>query len=209
MMDIFVINSEDFNYDFLIGLDCIKKFKLCQNEKLEIKQRIIPSLKGEEIKNNYDDKEEKNLKEERTDLIKKEIRYEIKGEEKNYTINFNEHIDGKNFEIITDHLEYEEKNEIDKFIEKYGATFAKDKYDIGTVRNYEAHIDLLIEKYPSKRPYRCTSEDRKEIEQQIAKLLETKLIEESYSPFAAPVTLAYKREENKKNKIMYRFSGLK
>jgi len=77
------------------------------------------------------------------------------------------------------------------------------------VKNYEAHIDLLIEKYPSKRPYRCTSEDRKEIEQQIAKLLETKLIEESYSPFAALVTLAYKREENKKNKIMYRFSGLK
>lgn len=115
MMDIFVINSKDFNYDFLIGLDCIKKFKLCQNEKLEIKQRIIPSLKGEEIKNNYDDKEEKNLKEERTDLIKKERRYEIKGEEKNYTINFNEHIDGKNFEIITDHLEYEEKNEIDTY----------------------------------------------------------------------------------------------
>lgn len=208
MMDIFVINSEDFNYNFLIGLDCIKKIKLCQNEKLEIKQRIIPSLKGEEIKNNYDDKEEKNLKGERTDLIKKERRYKIKGEEKNYTINFNEHINGKNFEIITDHLEYEEKNEIDKLIEKYGATFAKDKYDIGTVKNYEAHIDLLIEKYPSKRPYRCTSEDRKEIEQQIAKLLETKLIEESYSPFAAPVTLAYKREENKKTRLCIDFRDL-
>lgn len=61
------------------------------------------------------------------------------------------------------------------------------------MRNYEAHIDLLVEKYPSKRPYRCTIEDRKEIEQQITKLLETELIEESYSPFAAPVTLAYKR----------------
>lgn len=34
MMDIFVINIRHFNYDFLIGLDCIKKFKLCQNEKL-------------------------------------------------------------------------------------------------------------------------------------------------------------------------------
>lgn len=29
MMDIFVINSKYFNYDFLIGLDCIKIFKLC------------------------------------------------------------------------------------------------------------------------------------------------------------------------------------
>jgi len=27
-MDIFVIENENFNYDFLIGLDCIKKFKL-------------------------------------------------------------------------------------------------------------------------------------------------------------------------------------
>lgn len=34
MMDIFVINNRYFNYDFLIGLDCIKKFKLCQNKKL-------------------------------------------------------------------------------------------------------------------------------------------------------------------------------
>lgn len=62
MMDIFVINSEYFNYDFLIGLDCIRKFKLCQNEKLEITQRIIPNLKGEEIENNYEDKEEKTTR---------------------------------------------------------------------------------------------------------------------------------------------------
>lgn len=185
-MDVFVINSEHFNYDFLIGLACITKFKLCQNEKLEIEQRIvpdligedlinkykkdmkIPSLNGEEIENNYNDKEKKNLKEEKTDLENKEGRYEIEEEEENYMINCNEHIDGKNFEIVTNHLEYEKKNDIDKLIEKYKAIFAKDKYDIGTVKNYEAHIDLLVEKYPSKRPYRCTIEDRKEIEQQFA-----------------------------------------
>lgn len=39
MMNVFIINSENFNYDFLIGLDCIKKFKLCQNEKLIIEQK--------------------------------------------------------------------------------------------------------------------------------------------------------------------------
>lgn len=109
-------------------------------------------------------------------------------------INFNEHIDEKNCDIITDHLENEEKNTIDKFIEKYKATFTKDKYDI------------IIEKYPSKRLYRCTNEDRKEIEQQINKLLETKLIEESYSPFAAPVTLAYERD--KKTRLCIDFRDL-
>lgn len=189
MMNVFVINSEYFNYDFLIGLDCIKKFKLCQNEKLEIEQKIIPdltgedskkkyrkdikipSLKREEIERNYDDKKKKNLKEERTDLEEKEEKYETKKEE-NYMINFNEHVDEENFEIFIDHIEYEERNEIDKVMEKYRAIFAKDKYDIGTMRNYEVHIDLLVEKYPSKRPYRYTIEDKKEIEQQIAKLLE-------------------------------------
>lgn len=39
-MNIFVIDEENFNYDFLIGLDCIESFHLIQNEKLEILQNI-------------------------------------------------------------------------------------------------------------------------------------------------------------------------
>lgn len=93
-------------------------------------------------------------------------------------------------------------------IEKYKTAFAKDKYDIGTVKKYEAHIDLLVDKYCSKRPYRCTIEDKKEIEEQIAKLLEKNLIEESYSPFAAPVTLAFKKEENRKSRLCIDFRDL-
>lgn len=86
--------------------------------------------------------------------------------------------------------------------------FAKDKYDVGTVNGYEARIDLLVDKYCSERPYRCTVEDKKEIEEQIAKLLDNKLIEESYSPFAAPVTLAFKKEENKKSRLCVDFREL-
>lgn len=77
------------------------------------------------------------------------------------------------------------------------SVFAKDKYDIGKVNEYEARIDLIVEKYCSKRPYRCNIDDKKEIEKQVAKLLEKELIEESYSPFAAPVTLTYKKNEGK------------
>lgn len=75
----------------------------------------------------------------------------LKGEEEkeNYMINFNEHIDEKKFETVTNHLGHKKKNDIDKLIERYKAIFAKDKYDIGTVKNYEAHIDLLVEKYLS------------------------------------------------------------
>lgn len=80
--------------------------------------------------------------------------------------------------------------------------------DIGTVKDYEARIDLLVDKYCNKRPYRCTIEDKKEIEEQIAKLLEKSLIEESYSPFAAPVTLAFKRDENRKSRLCIDFREL-
>lgn len=36
IMDIFVIDNENFYYDFLIGLDCIKNFNLMPTEKLNI-----------------------------------------------------------------------------------------------------------------------------------------------------------------------------
>ena len=44
-MDIFVIDNENFHYDFLIGLDCIKDFKLIQDEKLNILQCNNPEEK--------------------------------------------------------------------------------------------------------------------------------------------------------------------
>jgi len=112
-------------------------------------------------------------------------------------INFNEHITENDLKIDLNHLDYKKKIKIEQLIEDYKTIFAKDKYDIGTLKDYEARIDLLVDKFCSKRPYRCTIEDRKEIEEQVAKLLEKNLIEESYSPFAAPVTLALKKGEGK------------
>ncbi|CAB3232420.1 unnamed protein product [Arctia plantaginis] len=116
-------------------------------------------------------------------------------------VNFNEHIDFSEFEISVNHLDFCKQTEIDKLIKKYKTVFAKDKYDVGKVRDYEAHIDLMVDKYCCKRSYRCTADDRKEIENQISKLLKNNLIEESYSPFAAPVTLAYKKEDGKRSRL--------
>lgn len=39
-MTVFVIDKENFSYDFLIGLDCIKAFHLTQNEGLNITQKL-------------------------------------------------------------------------------------------------------------------------------------------------------------------------
>ena len=212
-MNVFVIDNENFNYEFLIGLDCIKEFKLIQNEDLKITQYHDPKEKEEKNENS-------NIPDLPVDIAEK---FQNKGNEnktnetnpkyfdctnKEYKVNFNEHINTDEFEIIINHLDSDKQSEIEKLIEKYKSVFAKDKYDIGTVKNYEAHIDLIVDKYCYKRPYRCTIEDKREIESQIEKLLKKNLIEESYSPFAAPVTLAYKKEDNRKSRLCIDFREL-
>lgn len=163
-MDVYIVEEKNFQ-DFIIGLDMIKTFKLIQNEELQILQKKETDLKIKTDKmNNYN-------------------------ENKQYSVNFNEHIKEDEFKVTLDHLDNIKKTKIEKLIEEHNSIFAKNKYDIGTVADYEARIDLTVDKYYSKRPYRCTIEDKKEIEEQVGKLLEKGLIEESYSPFAAPVTL--------------------
>lgn len=211
-MDVFVVDSENFNYDFLIGLDCIKHFKLMQNEDLQIVQcnntgEIDKTSNEEDIKNNNSLKGDiSNVK---IPNVLGDINERQETEHVNKCqINFNEYINTDEFEISVNHLDLNQRSEIDKLIEKYKAVFAKDKYDVGTVQDYEAHIDLMVDKYCYKRPYRCTPEDRKEIESQISTLLKENLIEQSYSPFAAPVTLAYKKEDDRKTRLCIDFRDL-
>lgn len=71
---------------------------------------------------------------------------------------------------------------------------------MGKVKNYEAQIKLTENRYIARKPYRCSFKDIQEIEKQITELLKRRLIDESTSPFAAPVTFAYKKENGEKNK---------
>lgn len=187
-INVYVIDGRNFKYDFLIGLDIIKEFNLIQDENLKITQKLKKSLTERELHMKTNIQENSDTKK--------------------YLINFNEHVKEKEFIMDLSHLDDQQKIEIDKLINKYKSSFAKDKYDIGTVRDYEARIDLLVDKYCNKRPYRCSVEDKLEIEEQVGKLLERNLIEESYSPFAAPVTLALKKEDNKKTRLCIDFREL-
>lgn len=189
-MDVYIV-EEDFQ-DFIIGLDMIKLFKLIQNENLEISQKKETDITNIDIKTEINNTKEEN---DNSNI-------------KQYAVNFNEHIKENEFKIELDHLDNTRRIKIERLIEDYKTVFAKDKYDIGTVRDYEARIDLLVDKYCIKRPYRCTIEDKKEIEEQVTRLLEKNLIEESYSPFAAPVTLAFKKDENRKCRLCIDFRDL-
>lgn len=196
-VDVYIIDEKNFKYDFLIGLDMIKMFKLIQNEDLTITQK--------------QSREEANLRKKSTHLQADNGLENIEKEDDNYKeykINFNEHVKEEEFDLNIKHLNNYQKSKIETLICQYKSVFAKDKYDVGTVNGYEAKIDLLVDKYCCKRPYRCTLEDKKEIEKQIAKLLDKKLIEESYSPFAAPVTLAFKKDENRKSRLCIDFRDL-
>ena len=176
----FVIDEDKFRYDALIGLDNIGRFRLCQDANLNIFQ---------DNKGNSDTKERKE-----------------EGNDEIY-INWNEFIQVKDFQARTNHLDKDKQKKVHDLIDWYGDVFAKNKYDIGRVTEYEAHIKLSENRYVakkpyrcSKKPYRCSLDDQKEIENQITELLKHGMIEQSVSPFASPVTLAYKKEGDKKEK---------
>ena len=146
----FVIKKKDFKYDLLIGLDSIKAFQLCQDHNLKITQFNSNNNLNTFQENCNSDNE--------------------------ICINWNEFIPIEDFEVKTEHLEEEKKKQIFDLIDKYDSIFAKNKFDVGVVKEYEAHIELAENRYVAKRPYRCSFEDQKEIEFQIAELLKVGLI---------------------------------
>ncbi len=172
-VEVFVIKSKNFKYDFLIGLDLIHVFKLCQDNNLNISQF------------NFDINKENN----------KNLVLPNNPDTQSVFVNFNEFIKVNNFEANLDHLTKDQGKKIADLINKHKSIFAKDKFDTGTVREHEACIKLLEHKYVSRKPYRCSLDDQKEIEAQVSQLLRHGLIEDSTLPFVAPVTLVNKKDE--------------
>jgi len=158
---VFVLDSPDFGHDFLIGLDLISEFKLCQNQNLKIYQ---------------------NLK---------------SGRQKPRYINSNvKCVNMCQFDESLTHLTPDQSLAIKNLIIEFNDAFAKNKFDVGGVKGHEATVKMSEHKYVSRKPYRCNIIDQKEIECQVNQLLEAGLIEESTSPFAAPVTLAFKKQSD-------------
>jgi hypothetical protein len=178
-----VIDKEDFKFDLLIGLDTMKSFKLRQNKYLEISQ-----ARSDEKPKDRPSDEILNKTDNKTPLFSE------------HQINWNKAIPIEEFDAKVSHLDNTKRKKIYDLIDKYDSIFAKNQYNIGTVSKYEAHITLSEIKYIAKKPYRCSFEDHKEIEKQVAKLLQHGLIEESCSPFAAPVTMEYKKVSEGKPK---------
>ena len=169
---LFVIDKEDMKYDIVLGLDAIALYRLRLNEDLELSQKKECEGKEKEI---------------------------IRGGDE-ISINWSEYVPVEEFDIRTEHLDKEKREAIYQLVDQYGCCFARDKYDIGRATNHEVHIKLSENSYVAKKPYRCSFDDQQEIESQVKELLKHGMIEQSMSPFASPVTLAYKKEGDKKVK---------
>src|SRR5699024_6237432 len=86
--------------------------------------------------------------------------------------------------------------------------YAKHKFDVGTIRGEECTIELSDRVPVALRPYRASPIECATMAEQIEHLLKHNLIAESNSPYAAPVVLAYKKDEHAKCRFCCDFRAL-
>lgn len=101
-----------------------------------------------------------------------------------------------------------ENYEIKEILEEYDDIFSKNKYDVGKINIEPQRVRLTSDLPVSLRAYKTSPKQQEEIDNQIKDLLKANIIKESSSPYSAPVTLAYKKDENKKNRLCIDFRKL-
>ena len=89
-------------------------------------------------------------------------------------------------------------------IRRNAAAFAKDDMDLGCVKDFEHHIDLLDKTPVACRPYRTPHSKEDEIQKHIDRLLELGVISPSHSAYAAPCLLVGKKDGSTRLVIDFR-----
>ena len=100
-------------------------------------------------------------------------------------------------------------HDIQSLVKTYNYLFAADSTDLGRI-NIEKHRILLSDNEPiALRPYRQSTSNADETARQVRELLAKGLIRESTSPYAAPITLADKKDGSKRLCVDYRLLNQK
>ncbi|KAK9887065.1 hypothetical protein WA026_020000 [Henosepilachna vigintioctopunctata] len=141
-IDAHVLKNDNFSYDILLGLDVIEEFNLIQDDKLNILQRnpendkieCVANYKQNKLISQFDKKQVSPESNSINDSGHKVI---------NLNINFDECIN----EIEEKSLKHLNENEKIKILE-----MIKHKFDVGLVKDYEAHIKMTENKFMSKKP---------------------------------------------------------
>ncbi|GFX32689.1 retrovirus-related Pol polyprotein from transposon 17.6 [Trichonephila clavipes] len=95
----------------------------------------------------------------------------------------------------------EQWEDLTQLLDKFQTIFSQNKYDVGCINLEPQRIHLISDLPISLRPYRNSQQESKEIQTQIEELLTAGFIRPSHSPYAAPVTLAYKKDEGKRSRL--------
>ena len=107
--------------------------------------------------------------------------------------------------LTNDHIQEQSRDNVgDRLIRQFSNLFATDSTDLGRI-DVEYHRILLNDCEPkAQRPYRQSIPDAEETARQVRDLLAKGLIRESVSPYAAPITLADKKDGTKRLCVDYR-----
>ncbi|GFW27567.1 retrovirus-related Pol polyprotein from transposon opus [Trichonephila clavipes] len=95
----------------------------------------------------------------------------------------------------------EQWGDLTQLLDKFQTIFSQNKYDVGCINLEPQRIHLISDLPISLRPYRNSQQESKEIQTQIEELLKAGFIKPSHSPYAAPVTLAYKKDGGKRSRL--------
>lgn len=172
---VYVVSFRNYKFDMILGVDTIPTFGLGLDHDLKLSQHTRENS-------------EKN------------INIHLFNKVNSVNSVFNDIVNKDSIKEKIKHLNSEESEQVRLLIFKYCTLFGKDKYDIGTISQYQAKVTLSKDVYIARKPYRCSFEDQAEIERQVGELLKHGMIKESSSSFASPVTLQYKKTAGTKQK---------
>ena len=102
------------------------------------------------------------------------------------------------------HLNDDQIRQLDRLLIRHSNTFSKTKYDLGLANAIKHKIDTGDAKPIKQQPRRLPLNKRQDVENEIQRLLDCGIIEESKSPWASPIVPVTKKDGSTRLCIDYR-----
>lgn len=93
------------------------------------------------------------------------------------------------------------QNKLLDILKSNETVFSDNKFDIGCLHDIECSIELETKIPVYSKAYHTSMENQKRIDAEVDSLLKANLIRYSSSPYASPVTLAFKKEDGEKTRF--------
>lgn len=105
---------------------------------------------------------------------------------------------------VDESLSFDHKRELLKLLNDYRDCFAQNTQELGKASGIEMKIKLIDEEPVTYRPYRLSFAEREKVRHIIADLMDNEIIRESESPYASPILLVKKKNNETRMCVDYR-----